>query len=194
MVFVLECCITTENTRLVGLIRSHQKTKKKFGIQDAYKLIYQSVFGVAHILDNPDRAKKYLEQEMMTVPASDHLPLIENISISGDIVRINLQPYKFYGGNTDLLFEAMVASAREINGTQQEFLELWDEFKHAVLNSSLNFDKQELIDFDVKVKSENYPARHHSSDYREANQPAYRVLKRSVALIPSLRAMESVLV
>jgi len=183
LLLISMCCFCTkfERTRLIELIQEHQRTKKNFEIQDAYKLIYQGVFGVGHILNNPEMANKYLDKEFKSVSASDNERLIENISITGEIVRLNLRPYKYQNGDIDRLFQAMLCSAEEISGSREKFLSLWNEFKQAVFNSELNFDKEELKIFDNKVKLENYPPMHHSSEYRKANQPAYRVLKKDIA-------------
>lgn len=170
-----------KRSKLVELIQQHQQIKKNFEIQDAYKLIYQSVFGIGHIIANPASARKYLEQELDAASAVDDESVIENISVSGDIVRLNLRPYIHRNGNIDVLFQAMLRSVEEISGNNEEFLALWNEFKQAVFNGELNFDSKELKIFDQKVKSENYPAMHHSAAYKEANQPAYRVLKRGIA-------------
>lgn len=163
---------------LVQLIKKHQRIKKYFTIQDAYKLIYQSVFGIRHILTNPELAKLNLEQEFEAIGAEDSENIIENISISGEIVRLNLRPYKYRNGDVDRLFDAMLKSAADIIGSKEMFLRLWHEFKSAVLNGKLSFDQNELIIFDKKVLNEAYPAMHHSPAYRNANHPAYRVLSR----------------
>lgn len=168
--------------KLIELIEEHQKSKENFAIQDAYKLIYQAVFGVAHILDNQQMAKKYLQDELESIIASDKIDLIECISVSGKIVRLNLQPYKYRNGDIDQLFQAILKSAREISGSQREFLKLWEEFKHTVLENRLNFNLEELNRFDAKVKSQNYPAMHHSESYRTTNNPAYRVLMKEDAI------------
>ena len=167
----------SKRSKLIVLIRKHQKIKKNFEIQDAYKLIYQSVFGIGHIIVNPELARKYLEQEFDSVCAIDNERLIENISISGEIVRLNLRPYKYRNGSIYRLFQAMLRTAGEISGSREDFLERWNDFKQAVINGKLNFDKKELKIIDDRVRAENYPAMHHSAAYKEANQPAYRVLK-----------------
>ena len=167
--------------KLIQIIQQHQNTKKNFEIQDTYKLIYQSVFGIQHILDDKERAKIYLQQEFESINTDGHEDLIENISVSGGTVRLNLRPFKNRNGNIDHLFQAMLHSAEEIASSVQEFLDLWNQFKQAVFRAELNFDKTELSAFDHKMKLENYPARHHSAAYRAANRPAYRVLKRKFA-------------
>ena len=167
--------------KLIEVIQQHQQIKKNFEIQDAYKLIHQSIFGIQHILDDKDKAKNYLQQEFESINADGHEDLIENISVSGKMVRLNLRSFKYRNGDVHQLFQAMVHSSKEITGSLQEFLDLWNHFKQAVFRAELNFDKTELRVFDHKMKWENYPARHHSTAYRAANRPAYRVLKRSFA-------------
>lgn len=167
--------------KLITLIFYHQQTKKCFAVQDAYKLIYQAVFGIEHILDNHEAAKRYLAQELEAIVAGEADELIENISPTGDVVRLNLRPYKLKHGNLDRLFQAMLYSAKQIKGSREDFLKLWRFFKHAVIENRLDFDSTELKAFDKKVQSENYPPMHHSPQYREANQPAYRVLNRQIA-------------
>jgi len=152
-------------------------------------LIYQGVFGVAHILKKPDFAKQYLAKEMNSIEGTNSEPLIENISVSGDIVRINLRTFKKSGGSVEKLFEIMTLSAEETKGDMEKFLSQWGEFKQAVILGKLKFNIQDLEKFDKKVKAENYPAIHHSPGYRKANRPAYRVVKKSIFLeyFPNLR-------
>jgi hypothetical protein len=170
-----------EMQQFISLILDQQQTKKCFAIQDAYKLIYQAVFGIEHILDNHEAAKRYLAQELETIVAGDAEELIENISLPGNIVRLNLKPYKCRHGDADKLFDAMLRSAALITGSREDFLKLWGYFKQAVNQNKLDFNFAELEAFDKKVQSENYPPTHHSPQYREANQPSYRVLQRGVA-------------
>ena len=183
VVMILFClCCQAKNDGLISLLKHHQQTKENFSVQDAYKLMYQGVFGVAHILDKPEFAKRYLISEIESVESSDSEPLIETISVSGEIVRINLRPYKKSGRSVEKLFEIMVRSAGEINGTISDFLQHWEEFKKAFKNGKLNFNVKQLEKFEHKMIAENYPAVHHSLLYREANKPAYRVVKTNVFL------------
>jgi hypothetical protein len=167
--------------QFITFIQHHQASKKCFAIQDAYKLIYQSVFGIEHLLSDVEAAKCYLEREVNAIIAGDAEELIENISPSGDVVRLNLKPYKFRHGNPDRLFQAMLSTAEQIKGSQEDFLKWWEFFKQAVIQNKLDFDLTKLEAFDQKAQSENYPPLHHSIQYREANRPAYRVLKREIA-------------
>lgn len=165
---------------LEELIKWHQKLRPDLEIADVYKMLYQSVFGIQHILN--DRAKQYLEKELSTLEMSKlpHEPLIENISTDNQMIRVNLRPFKTQGLSSDKLFFAMVTSAKETLGTQKAFMGLWSQFKSLVETGKLNFDKSSLEDFDKKVKKENYPPFHHSERYRKSYSPAYRVSKKEV--------------
>jgi len=167
--------------QLIIIIHNHQANKKCFAIQDAYKLIYQSVFGIEHLLNDVEVAKGYLEREIDAVVADDVEAMLESIAPDGEVVRLNLRPYKFHRGDVDRLFEAMRRSAELISGSRDDFVQLWGDFKQAVRHNMLDFNPAELAAFDHLVHCENYPPMRHSPSYRAANQPAYRVLKRESA-------------
>lgn len=167
---------------LVELIRKNQQQKREFYIQDAYKLIYQSVFGVEHLLFDWESARQRLDQELNEIRADSHEPLIEIISISGDVVRLNLRPYKLFEGDSGELFQAIILTSQQIRGSKEKFLSLWGQFQEAVAAGLLNFDREALLQFDKQMSALNYPAVHHSPGYRQANRPAYRVLSRESAM------------
>lgn len=165
----------------IDFMRRQLEARPLLGIEDAYKLIYQGNFGGEHLLTDLARARQLLFQEFEAItPAADE-PLIETISLSGTIIRLNLRPYKFRQGQPTALFQALQKSAQSVTGTLADFLELWKIFKQAVLRHELPFDEQQLLQFDQKVQAENYPPQHHSTAYRQAYRPAYRILTRHLA-------------
>lgn len=165
---------------LEELVRWHQRLRPDLEVVDVYKMLFQSVFGIKHILH--DKAKRHLEEELSTLEMnkSSDESLIENISVDNVMVRVNLRPFKMRGLSSDKLFSAMVTSAKETKGTQKAFLKLWNRFKSLVEAGRLSFDRSSLEDFDKRVKKENYPLYHHSERYRRSYNPAYRVVKREV--------------
>ena len=165
---------------LEELVRWHQRLRPDLEVVDVYKMLFQSVFGIKHILH--DKAKRYLEEELSTLEMqkSSDESLIENISVDNVMVRVNLRPFKMRGLSSDKLFLAMVTSVKEPKGTQKAFLKLWNRFKSLVEAGRLNFDSSSLEDFDKKVEKENYPLYHHSERYRRSYRPAYRVVNREV--------------
>lgn len=172
-----------DSKTFIDFIRRQIVARPLLGIEDAYKLIYQGVFGGEHLLANPAHARQLLYQEFEAIIPADIDPLIETISPTGAIIRLNLRPYKFRQGQPAWLFQAMQQSAQSATGSKAEFLKLWTIFKEAVYRQELPFDHQLLLLFDKKLQSENYPARHHSAAYRQAYQPAYRVLQCHMAEI-----------
>lgn len=180
IVLGLPSCSRKGEVRLQKLIEEHQSRHPDFKVQDAYKLIYQNVFGVAHILEDRVAAGQYLQREYNSVEPSTDEPLLEAISLDGEVVRVNLRPFKAVNGPLDTLFEVMVQSAEEIHGTEEDFQRLWDAFKSLIKEGKLTFDQQVLEEFDTKVRAAHYPPVHHSDGYGNANHPSYRVVKRTI--------------
>ena len=149
-------------------------------VVDVYKMLFQSVYGVQHILQ--DVARRRLEEELSELETSklSDEPLIESITVDDAIVRINLGPFKANKLPLEKLFSALAASIKEIRGTQKAFLRLWNRFRNLVEAGKLSFDTSDLQDFNDRVEKENYPPYHHSAKYKRVYKPAYRVVKREV--------------
>lgn len=145
---------------------------------DYYKLIYQSVFGVGHIMG--DDARLWLEKEAEEVDLAHQPdePLVESISVDGSIVRVNLRPYLRRGLPLEKLFSAIVETA-EVGGSEEEFLESWAVFRKLAEEGELDIDKEELEDLEEELQRKGIRTHHHTEAYREAYKPAYRVVKRS---------------
>ncbi|UCE29695.1 MAG: hypothetical protein JSV85_02975 [Candidatus Bathyarchaeota archaeon] len=165
---------------LEKLVRQHQELRPSLEVVDVYKMLYQGVFGVQHILHS--KARRILEEEMSALETSEFRkePLIESISIDNLMVRINLRQFKMRGLSSDDLYLAMVRSARERKGTRKAFLRLWNQFESAVKAGKLNFKRSSLEEFRKKVKKESFPPYHHSERYRRLYRPAYRIVKSEV--------------
>ena len=170
-----------QDITLEELIRRHKRFRPCLMIQDVYKLVYQSVFGVGHILVG-DEARTYIKEELQRLDTSrfEDEPLIEHISTDNQIVRVNLRPFKRQGLSPDKLFQIMTTSAEQIKGTREDFLREWDLFKKLVVTNRLSFNLDQLRDFDEFVKKQNYPLVHHSKEYSKMYEPAYRVVKLDV--------------
>ena len=77
---------------------------------DFYKLLFQGVFGVGHIMGSA--AWNWLRKETESVDLEGHPeePLLEGVSADGSMVRVNLRPYLKRGLPLEDLFEAMEKS------------------------------------------------------------------------------------
>lgn len=161
---------------VIRLVNDHVKRYPKIQVQDVYKLLYQGEFGVKHIIDNPEAARAYLEQELGQFAADSSESLWEYISSDSGMVRIHLRPFRAGHYNPDRLWESMVKTAESVIGDTARFEEHWRIFMQGITKGLLPFSEDTAEDFWKEVESAGYPAVHHSAQYREAYSPAYRVI------------------
>jgi len=164
------------------LVRRQQRLHLNVGVRDVYKLMFQGVMGVAHILEDREQARRYLANEFAGVDVSEFLdePLVEDVSVGDGVVRINLRPFKRFGLSLDRLFEVMVASAEKLKEDKERFIMLWKRFIELVKAGRLDFDYEALVEFDRTMRDKGYPPIHHSKEYVKTNKPAYRVMDKRV--------------
>lgn len=169
-----------DDEAVVRLVREQGRLHRNLGIQDVYKLLFQGVMGVAHILEDRERAWRGLREEFegLDIGESVSEPLLERVRAYGGVVRLNLRPFKSLGLSLEGLFEVMSRSAERIRADKDRFVALWKKFVELVKAGRLDFDYERLIEFDGVVRAEGYPPVHHSSAYAEANKPAYRVVQK----------------
>ncbi|MBN2011156.1 hypothetical protein JW960_17555 [candidate division KSB1 bacterium] len=166
---------------LKSLVLFHQDMRPLMTAQDVYKMLYQSVFGIGHILNNPQHARHYLEDEVdaLSIDPADDL-LIEPISHTTTMVRVNLRPFDLMLGDYDKFFDVMIESALKTTGSIAEFCVLWDSYVELVKSGHLLFNLPELAALHIDVKQAAYPVMHHSPIYRRHYSPAYRVVKKEI--------------
>lgn len=147
--------------------------------QDVAKLCYQAARGAEHLLSNPDRARGYLLQELETTPADGNIPLIE--LISDTVARVNLAAWKAQGLSADLLFELFAATA-QVSGAGEDRLPTYLAEVGAWLEreSDPPVIPAEWQTFLRWYEETGCPAIHHSEAYRQAEKPAYRIVRRDL--------------
>jgi hypothetical protein len=119
--------IEVDDAAVVRLVREQGRLHRNLGFQDVYKLLFQGMMGVAHILEDRAKAWRELKKEFESLEASEFMeePLLERISVNGSVVRINLRPFKRLGLSLKELFEVMVVSAGRIRADKERFVALW---------------------------------------------------------------------
>jgi hypothetical protein len=172
--------VAVDDAAVVRLLEEQGRLHRNLGIQDVYKLLFQGVMGVAHILEAREKARRELQKEFEDLDASEFLgePLLERVSADGSVVRANLRPFKRLGVSLEGLFEAMLRSAKRIRADKDRFAALWKRFMELVKAGRLDFDYERLIEFDGIVRTRGYPPVHHSRAYAKDNEPAYRVVHK----------------
>jgi hypothetical protein len=168
------------------------------GLIDIYKCLHQGEFGVGHTIDHPEGFKQRLYQEMARSPASDPIrePAVENISLEGQMLRINLRAVRnLYSDNLEQAAEELgqvcIASAAISQGSSDNFFLTLDRFKKlnkegqiALAGHIFAFPPVMVEDFLIEVRELMHrigqvPVFSHSEAYRRLNRPSYRVAERS---------------
>jgi hypothetical protein len=162
-----------------SLIIEHLIRRSEAQPRDFYKLLFQGVFGVGHIIS--DRAWDILVEEAGRIDLGDHLddPLFEPVSPDGLMVRVNLRQYLNMGGDLETLFRVMMESGK-VQGDVEVFLEYWGQFKKLVSEGKLAYSQRDIQRIDDVIKRDGVKPMHHTEAYREAYYPAYRVVLLSV--------------
>ena len=158
-----------------NLIINHLKLRPEALPRDIYKLLYQGVFGVGHIIS--DHAWEVLVEEAGRIDCDDHSddPLFESVSPDGLMVRVNLRQFINRGGDLETLFRVMMESAK-VQGEQGVFLDYWGRFKELVDEGQLEFRLRDIQGLDEMIERDGVRPMHHTEAYREAYYPAYRVV------------------
>jgi hypothetical protein len=171
----------SDHWSVLELVEYHQHLRPQLQVQDVYKLLYQANFGVAHLLTDTAEVRKYLLDELGTMDTTIHgEQLIERISLTNEIVRINLRPFKRLQLDPEKLVAAMFLSASQTKPDTEAFYHDWNEFSGLVRYGLLEFPIKDLEEWNARVAVGNLEPAHHSEQYMEFYKPAYRVVRRVV--------------
>lgn len=149
------------------------------GFQDIIKLCYQAAYGAEHLLADMEKAKTFLYEEYDKTEQKN-MPLFEEIS--AEHVRINLSAWKYRKLPIDILFKIFCLSAKKNNEGDTKVNEYLD------LSCRL-LKSPDLDAFIEKYRKSGIVPVHHSQQYRDAENPAYRVIKKKYTrLLPIIDA------
>jgi hypothetical protein len=167
------------------VVGAHFARYPHLGVEDAYKLLHQGVFGSEHAVPDLASARAMLDEEVQALVDAETggEPLVTAIAPAGRIVRIHLRPYLAAGGDTEALLLAFIETAETVRGGREELVcaaavverlvggrwaeGAWDSFLERMLAAGL-------------------PMVHHSEPFEAAYRPAYRVVAGD--LVPSLES------
>jgi hypothetical protein len=159
------------------LIDEHVARYPAMAPRDVYKLLYQGVLGLAHLVASPEGFAGRLRAEVEGVSASDADPLWEAVRPDRALGRLNLRPFKAGGGDVERLVAACLRTAARDWGTPDELRAAWTAFVDLCRAGQWPaFSLPEVEAFAAWVEGRGYPVAHHSARYREAYRPAYRLV------------------
>ncbi|MBQ9151240.1 MAG: AAA family ATPase [Clostridia bacterium] len=146
--------------------------------QDLAKLCYQAAHGAEHLLSDLDRARGYLRREFEVTGADENIPLIEPISDS--VARVNIAPWKARGLSPDVLFDFFAATATVSGEGDERLIQYLAEAEDWLTRVQTQITLAEWQAFLAWYTENGRPAIHHSGAYRDAEKPAYRIVRRAL--------------
>jgi hypothetical protein len=147
-------------------------------IADAYKWLFHAARGGEHAIQNEFAVRQWLDREWETLgPPQPGEPLWLPLAADGGVGRLNLRPYRAQGGAPEPLLAAFLAGAQSFDADPARFRAAWRALGRALKSrpqGHLTYFEWKRLDREMRAK--DYPAVHHSPEYEQARQPAYRVL------------------
>ena len=166
-----------------GFVNRQMQNYPKSRLLDIYKSCFQDYMGAEHLVSDRQRVKAYLDEELNTTSLDNLLPwYYEPCGIDSSYYRVSIKAIKEVFITEDQLLDAFIRSA---NSETRPSVESWSDRWHMIIGTidqmkldmpNYQEDKQ-LID---SVLSVGKYAISHSPDYREAYNPHYRIIERSI--------------
>lgn len=160
---------------LEDILRAHAVRYPLTQPTDAVKLIYQNEFGGGHLIRSREAALEYLRREYDAVEKNPEMRRYE--PIGNGIVRVNLAALE--EAELDTIGEAFLASAAEHRGNRDRFCQKLDMLRRLTGEGVFSFGSSELDDYLTEYEAAGFPMVSHSSQYRKAYKPAYRIVLES---------------
>ena len=154
--------------------------------QDLYKSLHQATMGTEHALSDIDGARNYLKEELAKTKADDSMPLLESIGIGSPMYRVHLAPFKARKLPEDSLFSAFAETAKLVKPPLSLLEFVLDTVLRSYEDGQLPLLPAGFADYVQEQKAAKFPARHHSSLFRQHYAPAYRVISPATGLVPWL--------
>lgn len=147
-------------------------------VQDVVKALYQAEFGCGHLITDADRGLQWLRAEMAQCPSDADAPLTEGL---GEFSRVHLAPAAQLGLGMETLFRLFALSAQEKVGSMERFCRQLDALEEMAASGEIPLDAEETQRFLAQYRASGCPATRHSQTFRDAYQPAYRVVRSDYA-------------
>ena len=166
-----------------GFVNRQMQTYPKSRLLDIYKSCFQDYMGAEHLVSDRQRVKAYLDKELNTTSLDDlMLWYYEPCGIDSSYYRVSIRAIKESFVSEDQLLDAFIRSA---NSEKRPSVESWSKRWHMIIGTidQMKIDLpnyQEDKQFIDSVLSVGKYAISHSSDYREAYYPHYRIVERSI--------------
>ena len=175
-------CSDETIARFAPVVSWHAARYPDLEVEDLYKLLHQAVAGPAHAIENPDMAREWMKLEWANLDGPlEGEEAFEPLSADGRLVRLNLRPWRADGDSPEAVLNAFVRTAGTLPPDTARIRAELDAISACSgrIAIGLPIPASEVQSFFSDRAADGYPAIHHSENYRQAYQPAYRVVFRS---------------
>lgn len=166
-------------TFVAGMLQQYPQAR----LLDIYKSCFQDYMGAEHLVSDTASVRAYLQQELDATSADDLLPWYwEPCGVNGNYVRVSLRSVLEGLITADELLDAFIASANTLGRPSvEDWSRQWHDMIAVIDCMGINLpqyeqDKQFIDD----VLAQGRYAISHSSDYRDAYAPHYRIVRRDI--------------
>ncbi len=184
-----------QSSEIKKIISKHIGVYPKMQAEDAVKLLYQSEFAGGHLIDDEDESLRRLKAEyeaLDTVQRADDDNPFEDIG--GGLCRINLRAIKRLGLKIETVNRFFIDTANTIKGSVKEYEQKLGVLLQLCRNGELPFESEKVRIYIDSLKEEGFSPLSHSEEYRQAYDPAYRVIKDSYReYIKAFQSIDSLL-
>lgn len=160
---------------ITQLLSQHLARYPSMGIADIYKLLHQAALGPAHAIDGL-AARSKLDAEFAQLTDGFVEPLIDVISPDGRLARVHLRAYAKIGRSWDDLTNAFFKTAANYSGSMEKLSKFCGCLGDLADARGIPFAGSEVEAYMRAQADAGYPAVRHSQAFRDAYQPAYRVV------------------
>jgi hypothetical protein len=157
---------------LRAILIAHARRYPLMQPTDAVKLIYQNEFGGGHLIQDEEACLNYLHREYAAVEKDATTPVYEDIG--NGIVRVNLAALR--EEDLEQLGKDFIRSAAEHTGSKERFLNKLEVLRQLTAAGHFSFGMIELGHYLSEYIKSGCPMVSHSEQYRQAYQPAYRII------------------
>ncbi|MBN1552337.1 hypothetical protein JW979_12765 [bacterium] len=149
-------------------------------IQDYYKLIYQSVWGIGHFISDERVFFEILADEWNGIEPSSSEPLIIDITLDDPIGRLNLKTAKQKGMSLTTVHSLCMHTQSAFSSKLElSFGKLVCHLLKTLDKPPFTFPDKDIKSFGEFAERNNYPLIRHSTIYRTHYDPHYRLIAKA---------------
>ena len=150
-------------------------------LQDIYKSFFQDKFGPEHIISDTIAARKYLLSELNRTDI-DSVVVLEPTGVKGNYIRVGLGAIKSGKVDVSAFLSAFIRSANVADkSVVEQWAGEWAEAVEQIDEMNLNLENYEADKEAIsQILQQGRYVMHHSSQYREAYNPHYRIIAKGI--------------